>query len=156
VAIRLEGDLLLRSERSSARGGEQPQAGSTGGEELPGHAQVEYQTAAVVERADQILPATLERGDGAAGERPAQARRTGQEEVAVARGADARDRAPDQHRGDAPARDLDLGELRHGGLQIAPGAGGRWRMAPQSAGGPPAGPQGRQGCLPLPSSVADA
>ncbi len=127
--------LLLRGQRGAHRRGEQPDARHALGEELPGHAQMEQETAAVVERRDQVLADAHEIERRAAAQPRPQALGRSQEEVARTGGMDGGDAAADERGTDALARHLDLGQLRHVRTSGAPGreAADRARRRPHGS-----------------------
>jgi hypothetical protein len=96
--------LLFRRERRSTRRREQARAGGVAGEELAGHPQVKDKAAPVVEGGDQVLAAACQAVDGAAGEKAAQGRGRGEEELAPAGGVDLGESAVLQQRRDPAIR----------------------------------------------------
>ena len=120
VRVGREARLLLGREARARGGREQPRAGRARGEQLSGHAQVQHEPRAVVERGEQVLAVPLEPGRRASGERAAQPCGRGDEEVARPRGAHAADPAAHEMGRDPAARHLDFGELGHGVSAWAP------------------------------------
>ena len=85
----------------------------------PTHPEVDHQRIAGVERADDVLAAAPDRGDGCAGEAVDQRLTRRAPNRSFATDLDPVDTTPDDERHHAPTNGLDLGELGHGYSRVA-------------------------------------